>query len=464
MIVDLLAGNQKKRWFFIHIMIGLFCILFSQAIIIWFYLFFISSINKIVSDYILRDSTKYIIPLVIYLSSFEVFGRMLGAGPFIPWELSKYLFLLTFIFYFLILKIKLKSYIGLFLLFILIPGSLIDISNKVTFELLVFNLLGPISISMLIMLLNKSRIKENDFSSYLRLIWYSSLSMLVYVVIKTPDLSDINFSLDANFQTSAGFGSNQVSTVIGIGMFLSFYAWMNKILFSGWHRIDGLSIALFAYQGFLTFSRGGMVIAFICMLIYYFLLINSENYVQFIFQREIKPIRFFGLSLLFVISAYLIINFISEGNITYRYLGETSTTLSGEKIKTFDTVTTGRYEIVKSDLGLWLNNFIFGTGVGSSKFLRDGGQAGIASHTEFSRLLSEHGLFGLVFIFLLIYIFMKKYFQNRNTVENALMTVLFLIGIGTMLHSGVRTFVSPLFIALSTMIVVDKSKNTIKEG
>jgi len=207
-----------------------------------------------------------------------------------------------------------------------------------------------------------------------------------------------------------------------------------------------------------------MVIALICMLIYYFLLVNSKNYVQFIFQREIKPIRFFGLSLLFVVSAYLIINFISEGNITYRYLGETRTTLSGEKIKTFDTVTTGRYEIVKSDLELWYNNLIFGTGVGSSKFLRGGGKAGIASHTEFSRLLSEHGLFGLVFIFLLMYIFIKKYLQNRNTVENALMTVLFLIGIGTMLHSGVRTFVSPLFIALSTMIVVAKNKNTIKEG
>jgi len=42
------------------------------------------------------------------------------------------------------------------------------------------------------------------------------------------------------------------------------------------------------------------------------------------------------------------------------------------------------------------------------------------------------------------------------------MTVLFLIGIGTMLHSGVRTFVSPLFIALSTMIIDDNSKNTVK--
>ena len=462
MIVSLFSGNEKKRWFFMHLIIGFFCTIFPQTIIIWFYLFFISSFNKILSDYILRDSTRYLIPLVIYLSSFEVLGRMLKANPFMPWELSKYLYTITFIFYFFILRIRFKTYIGFFLILTLIPSSLIDLSSMVTFNLLVYNLLGPISIAILVMLFNENKIIENDFSSYLRLIWYSSLSMLVCVAIKTPDLSSLNFSLGANFQASGGFGSNQVSTIIGIGMFLSFYAWMNKILFSGSHRIDGILISLFAYQGFLTFSRGGMVIALVCMLLYYYLLVNSKNYKRFILVRDIKPFRFFGLSLFFVIIAYFTINFISDGNITQRYLGETRTTLSGEKIKTINTITTGRYEIVKNDLSLWMNNFIFGTGVGASKFLRSDNRIGIASHTEFSRLLSEHGLFGLIFIFLLMNIFFKKFFKNRNTVENAIMTVLFLIGIGTMLHSGVRTFVSPLFIALSTMIIDDNSKNTVK--
>ena len=72
MIVSLFSGNEKKRWFFMHLIIGFFCTIFPQTIIIWFYLFFISSFNKILSDYILRDSTRYLIPLVIYLSSFEV--------------------------------------------------------------------------------------------------------------------------------------------------------------------------------------------------------------------------------------------------------------------------------------------------------------------------------------------------------------------------------------------------------
>ena len=36
-----------------------------------------------------------------------------------------------------------------------------------------------------------------------------------------------------------GFGSNQVATILGLGMFFSFYAWMNKLLFSGLHVLDG---------------------------------------------------------------------------------------------------------------------------------------------------------------------------------------------------------------------------------
>jgi hypothetical protein len=287
--------------------------------------------------------------------------------------------------------------------------------------------------------------------------------MLVYVLIQTPSFENLNFTLGANFTTSGGFGSNQVSTILGIGMFLSFYAWMNKILFSGSHRIDGLFIAIFAYQGFLTFSRGGMVIAILCILTYYYLLKNSENYTSFINKRNIKPIRFFTLGILFVLSSYLLINIISDNKITYRYIGETETTLSGEKIKTLNTISTGRYDIIIEDFKLWMDNIIFGTGAGASKFLRHSRLHGYASHTEFSRLLAEHGLFGLMFIFLLMQILYKKYYHNKNTMANSLLIALYLIGIGTMTHSGMRTFVPPVFLALSTMIIIKKNKDEVLE-
>ena len=72
-----------------------------------------------------------------------------------------------------------------------------------------------------------------------------------------------------------------------------------------------------------------------------------------------------------------------------------------KNLKTINTITTGRYNIMISDLKLWEKNFIFGTGVGGSKILRGNETNGIASHNEFSRLLAEHGLFGFLFIIML---------------------------------------------------------------
>lgn len=461
MIVNLFSEKNNLKWFVIHILLGFFCYFISQILIFWIYLFFFLSINKIISELLLKGSSKYLIPLVIYLSSFEVFARMLGAYPLIPWEFGKYLFSATFILHLLILKKNNNSFLGITLILVLIPSLMIDLSNRVTFNLLVYNLLGPLNLAFLLIILSEKQIRESDFNSYLRMLWYTAISMLIYIVFKTPEISKLSFSLNANFQATAGFGSNQVATILGIGMFLSFYSWMNRIEFSSSHRVDGLFIGIFAYQGFLTFSRGGMLAAIFSILLYYYLLTKSENYSPLIRVRGLKPTRFFGVGLAFVVVSFLIINIMSKGNINYRYLGETETTLSGNKIKTLNTITTGRLEILKSDLRLWSENFIFGTGIGASKFMRGNSLNGYASHTEYSRLLAEHGIFGLIYIFILLSILFKMYFIKKMTVGNALLISLFLVGTITMLHSGMRTFVSPIFIALSSMIIINDDKNAV---
>ena len=461
MIIDIYHGGNSYKWFGLHMLLGIFCTLSPKIIIFWFYIILILSLNKIVSDWILRSSVRYLFPLTIYLASFEVFARLLGSSPFIPWELSKYLILLISFLNLFFLKYQMKSFFGFLLFLLLIPGIIIDSGNNISLNQLAYNVLGPMSIACLLIIFEKDKITETNFNSFLKLIWFSSISLLIYVAIETPDISKLNFSLNANFQATGGFGSNQIATILGLGMFLSFYAWMNKLEFSGSHRIDGFFIFLFAYQGFLSFSRGGMLVGIICILIYYLLLIKSVNYKGFTIKRKLKPATFFGIGLFFIFSSYFIINIFSEGNINYRYLGETETTLSGKKIKTLNTITTGRYEIMENDLELWKENFIFGTGVGSSKLMRNNGLDRNASHNEFTRLLAEHGIFGFLYIFILLIFFFRLVFVKKRTVGNAIVVTLFMIGVGTMMHSGMRTFVSPIFIALSSMIITENKENDI---
>ena len=395
----------------------------------------------------------------MYLCSFEVFARMLETYPFIPWELSKYLIISSSFLLIIFSKTKIKlNILGIVLLILLIPSILIDKSNSVIFSDISFNLLGMISTSLLIVIFYTYKIKDVEFDQLLRLLWYTSVSLLVYTILKTPNYEEMEFTLGAGFQATAGYGSNQVTTILGIGMFISFYAWMNKLLFSGIHSVDGLFIGLFAYQGFLTFSRGGMIIGIMAMLIYYLFFRISHSFKRVIRLRRIRPFIFFGLAVVLLIISYISIENITKGNISLRYLGETSGTLSGEKIKTINSITTGRYEIFLADIALWSDYPIFGTGIGASTFLRKGNLRGISPHSEFSRLLAEHGILGVLIIIVLLYAFLNAYRRNHNNIYSAILFVLFFIAIGTAMHSAMRTFVTPIFIALSGMHVMINDK------
>ena len=63
---------------------------------------------------------------------------------------------------------------GVLILILLIPGSLIDESNKVGFSGIISNLLGPISMALFLIVLGRYKLKYNEFDSILRLIWYAS--------------------------------------------------------------------------------------------------------------------------------------------------------------------------------------------------------------------------------------------------------------------------------------------------
>ena len=451
MLNNILKSERNFEWTIFHLLLGVFSTISEWFLIGWFYIIIISSINGIISSLMIHNSLNKIIPFIIYLSSFEVLGRVIMAYPFIPWELSKYIIIAVTSFLLISGKVGKPNMLGILIFILLIPGMFIDKSHSVNFSELSLNLLGPISMSLILIVMGGKKINNFDFNSLLRLLWYNSVSVLIYVIFETPNYSELNFSLNADFKASGGFGSNQVATILGLGMFLSFYAWMNKLLFSGLHVLDGFFIGLFAYQGFLTFSRGGMIIGLVAILFYYLIYRSSKTFRRDTKTKRIKPLVLFFFAVIILFSSYAIIQNLSKGNLALRYLGETETTLSGEKLKTLNTITTGRYSIIISDLELWYNNFTFGTGAGSSRFLRDIDLYGIVAHTEPTRLLAEHGIFGLLIIILMVLIVFKSFLINQYSTNRAILVILGIIAIGTSLHSAMRTFVTPILLAISAM-------------
>ena len=315
-----------------------------------------------------------------YLAGCEVLWRMTEAEVF--WEMGKY----AICFVMLIGMFRLRSprrnrmiaagYFGL-----LVPSSILTLTT-LTLELsrqqLSFNLSGPLTLALCVIFFSNVKLTPAE----LRRVYFSLIvgaaGMLVLAFISTIS-SKIVFSGESNFVTSGGFGPNQVSTMLGAAVFLMLLMLMDARL--PWtYRAPMLGLTLiFAVQAALTFSRSGLGLAFAGLataLLY--LVRDSRTRVTLVIVA----------TLLFAAGKYVIIprlEAFTNGAIAERFSNSSS---------------TKRGELAVWDLMIFRDNPALGVGPGLGIFVRR--QMGYydAAHTEFSRMLAEHGSLGALSLIL----------------------------------------------------------------
>lgn len=390
---------------------------------------------------------------IVYATSFEILAKMSKTSPYLPYELGKYLLLVLLIFG--ILRGCSRGHVGWFMLALLIPGLLIDRSGLVNFKYIIANALGPINVALAIVYFKGQSLSKEEFITILRLLTLPLISVVAFVIIKTPEFDDLKFKLGANFETAGAFGTNQVSTVLGVGAFLVLLFWKNNWLLSGYRWIDGLLAFAFIFRGLLTFSRGGMIGGLVGFLV---IIIFKDRYVEEKFDKGLirKTVLAIGIfAILFF--TFQFADKKTGGMLSLRYQGETAGTYYGRKKMTINTFTSNRFNIINDDLALWNEYPIFGAGVGASRNLRLTTK-NIAAHTEFSRLLSEHGIPGLIIIFILVFLGLEVYRRRKYIPIGPVLLALYVIAIFTTFHAATRTYISPLLIGLA-LIAVSKNKD-----
>jgi hypothetical protein len=454
-IENIVSEKRNPFWVIFHILLGLACTLNPIALISWFYLVLILSFGKSISQ--LKQGKPFLFSVLIaYLISFEILGRMAHTAPFIPTELSKYMLPIFSVVGIINQKNRIKiNWIAIALA--LSISLFFDVSNERIFVDIINNFFGLIAICFGLTFFSSISLTKDLFLKIIHVVLLAILAALVYTFIKTPNFEDITFSLKANFDTSGGAATNQVSTVFGLGVFLGFYFWINKIGFSNFRWLDLLICLAFFAQGLLTFSRGGIIVGAIGLLI---LLVDRFKYGK----TQNLVLLVLGLTSIFFIFCY--IDNLTGGKLLLRYQGETEGTYSHGAEKNLQKITSGRSMIFIEDVKLWADHPIFGVGVGSSKHIRGGSEISIASHIELSRLLAEHGIIGLVYFILLINLGVKLWRNSQIDSWRILLFILFLIGILTTFHAAMRTFVTPLLLSLSVIKIVNlnayvKSKSAI---
>jgi hypothetical protein len=366
----------------------------------------------------------------------EVWARM-SRAPLLPHEIGKYYLILLLVLLFIQHirdgSAKAMYHTGGYMLIALLPSILVGL-DTFNFEGWVLNVFGILLLAIMIVFSARERWSIEKYCRVIQFGIMPVIPVLVYLTIKTPDFAKIDFTLSSNFKTSGAFGSNQVSTILGVGMiFTMLLMVLRRPLFSlRW--LNFLLMAALLYRGFLTFSRGGILTTLVCLVV-------AIGPAAFTSLRSF--LRFTVLLSLFIgfgLVIFLKVNEMTNNQLLLRYKGETIGTLTGSKQRSLNTITSGRTQIASTDIDMFKDHPVFGVGPGMSKDLRPSyGFAAIASHTEYTRLLSEHGIGGLAVVILLFVFPIWWLRRQKYMVWRVAIASIFLFAVLTSLHSAMRT-------------------------
>ena len=394
--------------------------------------------------YISQSKNKHNEALLMaaYAVSAEIMLRMTG-GTFLN-EYGKYLVMLFLFLGMLFSGFSRNALVYWLFLFFLVPSVVLstvtlDITTDVK-KAIVFNISGPVCLGVSAIYCYK---RDLTFQRLLGIITAFSLPLLclvTYLYFYTPNIQDVVTGTQSNFETSGGFGPNQVSTILGLGIFIFFVQLMLNSSNGLLQIINGALVMVFAFRGLVTFSRGGIYTG-VAMI----LLLLAILYFQANFQTKPKIAGIIFLSFLATLAVWSYSSIKTNGLLNKRYANQDAA--GREK----ESQLSGREVLIESELKMFYENPILGVGVGKNKELREietGIQA--ASHNEMTRMLAEHGALGIVGLLILLITPLYLFAVDR---QNILALSFFVFWLLTINHAAMRLSAPAFIYALSLLKV-----------
>ena len=389
-----------------------------------------------------------------YVVGSEILLRMTGGN--ITYEFSKYE-VLIFIFMGMFYKGFSKGAVPYWIfLLLLVPGVVMsgfvlnydsNLKNSIA-----FNISGPVSLAFTSLYTYRRKVSLERMNNILLCVGLPIISCAVYLSLYTPNVRDVITGTDSNFETSGGFGPNQVATFLGLGMFIFF----SRIILESKTKIlvvINLIIALnISFRGIVTFSRGGMITGFIMIVLLLLFLYYKSN-----FQGKVKLNYIFGLILVSMVAIWSYTSYQTGGLIEKRYANQDAAGRAKE------SQFTGREDVAQNEIKQFLENPIFGVGVGKGVENRQV-QTGtfILSHDEITRMLAEHGSLGALGLLILFVTPLVLYLENKFNMYLLCFVVFWFLTIN---HAAMRTAVPSFVYALSLLNVqlIPRKQQEVKE-
>jgi hypothetical protein len=435
--------KKEERFYFylilFHVAIGIIIYLLPFTAKLYSYSIFILGAYFVIKT---QNRNNEALMAAAYIVGSEVLLRMTGGN--ITYEFSKYgvmIFIFMGMYYSGFSKGAAPYWIFLLLL---VPGVVIstfvlnfDTDIRTT---IAFNISGPVCLAIASLYTYRRKISLEQVNNILLSMGLPILSCTVYLALYTPNIRDVITGTGSNFATSGGFGPNQVATFLGLGMFIFF----SRIILESRSKflvvLNLIIVFNISYRGMLTFSRGGMITGFLMIVLLLSFLYFKSNYRGKVKLNYIIVIISFAMMAVWGYTSSQ-----TGGLINKRYKNQDA---AG---RTKEDNFTGRAEIAEDEINIFLENPVFGVGVGKGVEVR-GMKTGIVvlSHDEITRMLAEHGTLGIFALLILFFTPLILYMENSfNMFLFCFVAFWFL----TINHAAMRTAVPAFVYSLSLLNV-----------
>ena len=342
-----------------------------------------------------------------------------------------------------------NSYVYWVFLLLLIP-SIVLATVTLNFgtdvrKAILFNISGPVCLGLSAIYCYKRSISLDRLMEIVTVFCFPLVAVLAYVFLYNPSVQDVVTGTGSNFATSGGFGPNQVSTILGLGIFMFFVQLLLNSNSQILKIVNAAFVIVFAYRGIVTFSRGGVISAVMMTIVFIIVLYFRANLTG---KAKISTIAIMATLVSIGIWGYTSLQ--TGGLIDKRYSNQDAV----GRVK--KDRLGGREAIANTELQMFLDNPILGVGVGKNKEYREE-ETGIvaASHNEITRMLAEHGSLGVLGLLILFLTPLILYFQNRENIFALCFLVFWLLTIN---HAAMRMAAPAFIYALSLLKINNVQK------
>src|SRR5690554_5041140 len=298
-----------------------------------------------------NKKTYEVLKACAYFVGAEVFFRSTGGA--ISYEAGKYMVILFVLMGMFYQGLSGNGYPYFIYLMFLIP-SIFVASTTLSFDAnfrtnIAFVLSGPVCLGLAALFCYDKQVTFKQMSQILLYMLLPIIAHTVYVYFYAPDLKDMITGTGSNRAAAGGFGANQVASALGLGMFILGVRIFINSPSLGIKLLNTFLLVVVSYRAVLTFSRGGVITAILCIAIFLVM-----------YYTQAKPKvrnQVLGVFVLFVSAlalAWVISSSQSSGMLEKRYANQNARGV--EK----DDVTTGRKQLFMEEIEGFVSNPFFG--------------------------------------------------------------------------------------------------------